>query len=1056
MIKNANEIIEKGNDLIVNIISDFITLEKSGIVHKACCPFHDEKTPSFTVFPKTGTYKCFGCGQSGDAVQFLMDFKNLEFIEAVEMLSTFTRIAPEYSENRPEVLEAIKEKKNKRQELANALNYVFAIYQKNGLPWKPKKKRGEDYQIIKLDDREYKLETVDKFQIVYAGESFISKLNDENLDPDTLINAGIIRKNESGHKYDYFTNRILFPIFSHIGTLVGFGGRILKEFEDKKKRGKYLNSPNSEIYNKSEVLYGLYQNLRIIKGYDKAILVEGYTDVISLSDHNYPMAVATCGTSFTDQHAKLIKRFVKEIIIMRDGDKAGRAAIRNDIDTAVAAGLSVKVCFLPEGEDPDSFARKEGEQGIKKILDQSEDGIIWRIMEGWDAKDPFLQQGCYELAANLFSSIDNEMLVDSYLTTLAKDHMKITNAAKQLKSALQEKFDRDLMKGEKSISPEQANDVVRYGVYKQGNKYVRSSDPHNGTGVVISNFVLEPIMLIVAKEEQKRFMKVTNIRAQSFIIDMQSDVFVEFGTFKKVIEGQGDYLYNEWAEAKDHIRIKRMVYPKMPPCYPIYTMGWHSKGNFWTWANGITVNGKFKPVDKYGIVEHEKVKYFLPYFSELKSNIFSDDDEDGTEDQKNFAYTSYPECIGIHAWTDLMVKVHGKNAMVAISWLLAALFRDIIYKRLNSFPILNHFGPTRTGKSFLGWCLAYMFGGNPKKPFNINKGTNVAIGRTFSWVRNALAWLDEYGNDIPMDRLEFVKSTFDGVGREKGVGGFSHKTSRTPINSGGLLTGEHQPTKSASLFARCITLDFKKMDKTPEWQKAADTLNDVNVTGQLTQLTSMLLKFRDDVVEKFSTNYDDIRSEFREHFKKHGMDFNDQVLSNYCVILAVSKIIMDRLEFSFSFTDLKLFAVDRIYSQTSEMSNQDESAIFWKIISYLIDKQNPGLFHGIDILVEAPQYEKLKEGEFVWDKPHKLVYLNFSRSIEEYNQAHQKSRNKPGLAEGTIKYYLKNMDAYLGQKKSKRFGSKVLTCFVFDAEKLPIEFPLSFEENTEPETDSKA
>lgn len=1046
MIKNATEIIEKGNDLIVDVISQHIELKTAGVVHKACCPFHDEKTPSFTVFQKTGTYKCFGCGQGGDSVQFLMDFKHLEFVEALEVLATITHISPDYSENRPEVIEAINEAKNKRQELSNAMDYVFAIYQKNGLPWKPWKKKGQDYKVIKLDEREYKVETVEKFKIAYAEKNLFSKLNDENLDPDALIEIGIIQKNESGHKYDFFTDRILFPIHTHTGKLVGFGGRILNEKHDG-KRPKYKNSPASILYEKSKVLYGLFENMKIINGYDKAILVEGYTDVMSLFENNFPLGVAPCGTALSMDQAKLLKRFCKEVVIMRDGDEAGKKASRNDIDTLVSAGLSVKVCFLPGGYDPDSFAREFGPDGIQEIIDQAQDGIIWRIMEDWDEKDVFRQQTTYELASSILSSIDSEMLIDSYISKLAKDYMKGgSNVAKQLKTAIQEKHDRDLIKGKKSLTPEQASDVMKYGIYKQGNKYIRSMDSQHGTGIPISNFTIEPIMLIVAKQEQLRLMKVTNTLGQSFFIDMQSDVFVEFGPFKKVIEGRGDFLYNEYAKPEDHIKIKRLIYPKMPACYPIYTMGWHSKGGFWTWANGITVNGKFRKVDEFGIVEHEKVKYFLPYFSTLKANIFSDDDEDGSQDQTNFAFTSYPESVGFKDWTRLMVDVHHKNGMVAIAWMLSALFRDIIYKKMNSFPILNFFGPTRTGKSFLSWCLLYLFGGNPKGPFNINKGTNVALGRNFSWVRNGIACLDEFSENIAHDRFEFIKSVFDGLGREKGIGGFTHKTTRTPINSACLLIGEHQPTKSASLFARTISLDFPKIEKTEKWLKDADAINDVNVTGQLTQLTSMLTKFRDDVIEKFSANYDIIRGEFREHFKSYGLDFNDQVLSNYCVILSTCKIIMEKIEFAFTIEQLKMFCMDRIAAQTTEMGLQDEAAIFWKIISYLIEKQQPTLYNGIDILVKPSNKEKLKTGEWKSELPQKLVFLNFSRSIEEYNQAHQKSRNRPGLADGTIKYYLKNMDAFIGEQKSTRFGAKVLMSYLFYADKLPIDFPLSGEE----------
>lgn len=1060
MIKNATEIIQKGNELIHEVISQFVTLKRQGVNHKGKCPFHDEKTPSFVVNSTKGYYKCFGCGQGGDSIQFLMDFKHLEFKEAVELLSTYVRISPDYSNRDPEVEEAQAKLKVEKKTLSETLNYAFAIYRNNKLPYKPHKNARysdlatkKEVKTLTLDTRDYQVDIIEKYKVAWAGDPFLVKSDDDNLDPDNLIKLGLINENESKHRYDTFQNRILFPIYRHTGDLVGLAGRVTSK-DKNPNRAKYINSRQSALYNKSEILFGLSVNLKAISKEDQAILMEGYTDVMTVDQYGFPIGVASCGTAFTLEQAKLIKRFAKELIIMRDGDEAGQDATRKDIDTAVCAGLSVKVCFLPTKHDPDSYARKWGYSGLKKLIDNAQDGIIWRVMEGWDSNNVFKQEASYQLAASLLCFFESDILRESYVQKLsAKEYMGgIKNVAKHINSAIEEKKNLEQRKGFKALSYEQASNVQKYGIFKYGNMYKRSSDQELGTGQIISNFIIEPIMLIVAKQEQHRLMKITNTFKQSFFIDMPSDVFVNFQTFKKVIEGQGNYLYNENAKESDHIKIKRMIYPKMPKCFPIYTMGWHSKGGFWTWANGITVNGKFRKVDEYGVVEHEKIKYWLPYFSSLKDNIFSDDDEDGSEDQTNFAFTSYPESISFKEWTRIMYEVHGKNSMVAIAWMLSALFRDIIYKKMNSFPILNFFGPTRTGKSFLAWCLMYLFGGKAKGGFNINKGTSVALGRNFSWVRNGIGWIDEFSDDIPHDRFEFLKSVFDGLGREKGIGSFSHKTTRTPVNSACLLTGEHQPTKSASLFARTISLDFPvdKNKKSLEWQRKADGLSDINVTGQLTQLTSMLLKYRNDIEERFNIAFDDIRTKFREHFDSYRMEYNSQLLSNYCVIMAVAKIVMERLEFHFKFEELQAFAIDRIVSQSAEMGNQDEAAIFFKIISYLINKEQPSLSNGKDILVKyETKVTKLKGSkQLTWDESKKILYLNFSRSIEEYNIGHQRSRNKPGLPEGTIKYYLRNMEAFLGEKASHRFGDSVLKCFVFDADLLPLDFPITPKKNT--------
>lgn len=327
---------------IVSFVSQFVKLKKVGRNYVGLCPFHSEKTPSFTVSPEKQIFKCFGCGASGDVITFYMKFKGLDFRSALLELAEKAGIKVEFSKSGST---------KKLRELVE-LNFRIAKIYQNFLYHHSQGERAREY----LKKRGLSEETWQTFYLGYAppeGRVLASLLRASKVDMDLAVETGLLKREEDGSFTDLFRDRLIFPIFNESGECVGFGGRVLKPDVEP----KYLNSPESKIFKKSEVLYGLFQSKESIRKTGKVYLVEGYFDYLTLWDKGIKNVVATCGTALTETHVKKILKYSEEIIILLDGDRAGRKASVRAIGLFVKENKLPQVVQLPEGEDPDSFLR---------------------------------------------------------------------------------------------------------------------------------------------------------------------------------------------------------------------------------------------------------------------------------------------------------------------------------------------------------------------------------------------------------------------------------------------------------------------------------------------------------------------------------------------------------------------------------------------------------------------------------------------------------------------------------------------------------------------------
>ncbi|TAF67563.1 MAG: DNA primase [Cytophagales bacterium] len=356
---------------VLEIAEDFLTLKKKGTNWWSPCPFHHEKTASFSIAPAKGIFKCFGCGAAGDAITFLMRYENATYTEALEYIAKKYNIEVEYDKNIN--IDEAKKEQTERESLLIILDFARSYYQ-DILLNSQEGKIGLSY----FKERNLRQHTIESFQLGYSlpmWDVFSQMAIKKGYNPEMLLKAGLSTFQEEKKQYlDRFRDRVMFPIHNLSGKVIGFGGRILSSGD--KKQAKYINSPETAVYKKSEILYGLFQAKKSIQQKDECILVEGYMDVISLHQAGITHAVASSGTSLTKEQIRLIKRFTQQVILIYDNDNAGIKAALRGLDMLLEDDLNVRIVLLPTGEDPDSYVKEVGAESFLQYIQQTAQDFI--------------------------------------------------------------------------------------------------------------------------------------------------------------------------------------------------------------------------------------------------------------------------------------------------------------------------------------------------------------------------------------------------------------------------------------------------------------------------------------------------------------------------------------------------------------------------------------------------------------------------------------------------------------------------------------------------------
>ena len=986
---------------IVDVIGHYVELKKKGSAWWACCPIHQEKTPSFCVNPARGTWHCFGCGRGGNAIGFLMQHEAMSFPEAVRQLGKQYGIEVEDRQLTPG-----QEQQRMKRESMYAINERCAAHFRQNLLL-PQNKAALDY-VNNRWGKEY----AEEMGIGYAPDirDDLSRFaQSAGLSVELMNEMGLLKQGEKGNYYDSYRNRTVIPIRDRYRRVIGFTAR---DMSGKKKVAKYMNSTDNDIYHKYASIFGIDTAVRQAAKEGKFYLVEGAPDAMQLHRIRVNNAVAPLGTAWTEEHMAQLKKYAPRVCFLPDADPpnlergekygAGIRGVLKNGELAMRCGMAVSVKEIPLGEDrskqdPDSYCNSR--QKFDAL--EEEDFITFFARYAFMEVKTTEERGeAVNKVCTLLAMINDEVKEGMYAKELSsKGYADKAAWASALKRAKKLDKAKKMIDASKKIDRES---YEQYGFYENHNCYYAQGDK----GMVQwSNFTMTPMFHIKDSLLPKRLYRIMNEKKQEEIIEMKQEDLVSLQKFKVKIEGLGNYIW--YATEKELTRLKSYLYEQTEAALEVTQLGWQRQG-FFAFGNGC-YDGEWHPADEYGIVRLKAGNFYLPGCS-----VIYRDDTKLFQFERRFVHTSYNN-ISLRAFADKLITVFGDNAKVGLCFLMAAVFRDIIAGHTKSFPILNLFGPKGSGKSELGHSLMSFFIIKNTPP-NIQNATIAALGDAVAQCANALVHIDEYKNSIDLDKREFLKGLWDGTGRSRMNMDRDKKREITNVDCGVILSGQEMPTIDIALFSRVIYLTFEKTEFTNDEKRAFDDLKAVRDLG-LSHLTLQLLAHRSRMEASFPDNYRAAMDDLNQRLR--GETVEDRIQRNWAIPLAAFRTLEAATDLPFSYNELLKISVEGILRQNRETKSNNELANFWNVVSYL--QQDGEIFLESDFRIDyLDRLKTTRSSEIRFKSPRPILRMRTDRIFPLYKK-YSKQVGDAALPTGSLSFYLENSHEYLGVQNSVRF-----------------------------------
>ena len=1019
---------------IVAIVSETVKLRRDGIRQKGCCPFHGEKTPSFVVYPQTNTFKCYGCGEQGNVIDFVMKRDHLDYPEAVKDLGKRCGVTVEEKEETPEE----QAQRMKHDTLLIYNRHVADYYRQQFLM----SKEAQDYAYHRWG-KAY----CDQISIGYAPKGGHA-LDALPLKTELLRELGLINR----HGYDFFQDRITINICDRFGNVIGFTARTMGDGQPK-----YLNSTESDIYQKSKSLFGIETAWNTTCKSGKAFLVEGGPDCMRLQSIGVLNTFACLGSQWTREHFAILKRAAAQLCFIPDDDppkdgatfghgienvfKAGRLALE--------MGFSVSVKEIPDDDhshkqDPDTYFQN---QNIFNATDE-EEYILWYARKQFptiktnDDKSRVVSE-----VARLLALIDDPTKTSIYIDSLTEFHKG--------KTFWRQAIDNERKKAEeeaaKSAKQKETDIHKQYGFWVDKGKYYSYSE--KGSVFEWSNFTLRPLFHILDNIMPKRLYMIKNDLSHEELIELKQEDLVSLQKFKLKVEGLGNFIWK--ATEKELTKLKGYLYSQTETAQMITQLGWQRKG-FFAFGNGIFFDGQWMKTDDFGIVHlGEKGNFYLP----ASSKIYRDETK-MYDFERRFVHLNLSS-VTLREFTDQFFLVFGNNAKIGFAFFLATLFHDIVTATTSTgwFPILNLFGPKGSGKTDMGKTLMKFFVLQEKAP-NVRNSTVPALNDTIAAVSNALVLLDEYKNSLDVQKIEFLKGLWDCTGRTRMNMDLDKRKETTAVDAGVILAGQEMATMDIALFSRLIFLQFPRSEFTAEEKenyKQLESLRD----GGLTHLTLDILKLRPRMEASYVTLFNQVVSDLTDTLD--GQPIEDRILKNWAVPLAAYRCLETALNINLPYSDLYAVAVKGIQTQNAECKTSSELGNFWNMMQYLIAQGD--VIEGGDFRIKYLTFFKSdKVNGMQFPAAHPVLFLQKSRVFKLYRQS-GKNMGDTVIPEESLKYYLEHSKAFLGEKNVRydvySKGSLVYTkssdgkpsvpetsvqrSYCFDYVKLKEQFEINFE-----------
>ena len=992
---------------IVDVISEHVQLKKKGSHYECCCPFHGEKTPSFKVDTRKNTWFCYGsCQEGGNAIKFLMKYKNLSFPEAVKNLAQKYNIP--IDEDREPQTQEDHDKSLKRDSM-------FTINQ-----------RVADYFVECINNNDEKASFARNYAHNRWNENFVQEMGigyaDDNWDSlyqwalskglsiELMLELGLLKKAQKNDKiFDFYRGRVVIPIRDRFRRVIGFTARDITGADDTPK---YLNSSVSTIYNKDNSIFGIDLAIKLGAKEELFYCVEGAPDALRLHSIGVTNTIAPLGASWTTNQLTQLKKFnprlcfIPDIDVPKEGEPYGtgiKVVIENGVN-AIKQGFAVTVKeIIPQSNgkaDPDSYIKS------KAILSEIEeqDFILWYAQKLFMRGDTTAERAEHiNTIAKLVARIDDDVKESMYIKQLLSIYKDKKLWASAIGQAKKQRKENASVKQNKTLDRDL---YQRYGFYEENNCYF--SIGKEGEDRQWSNFTMEPMFHIKDPLLPKRLYKIRNASKVEEIIELKQEDLVSLAKFKQRVEGLGNYI---WLAKEEHLtKLKMFLYEQTETATEITQLGWQRKG-FFAFGNGAYFNGQWHPTDDYGIVRLDGVgNFYLP----ANSRIYRDETK-LFQFERRFVHLTYSG-ITFRQYTDQLIKVFGDNAKVGIAFFIATLFRDVVTGITKSFPILNLFGPKGSGKSELGHSLMSFFISENIPP-NIQNSTEAALAETVAQCANALVHLDEYKNTIELTKREFLKGLWDGSGRTRMNMDRDKKRETTRVDSGIILSGQEMPTIDIALFSRLVYLTFNKSEFDGEAKKNFDELTEMRKLG-CSHLTLQLLKHRALIEAEFSANFRAALADILLAVENDGIE--DRILRNWAIPLAIIRTLSGTLDLAFGYRDMLKICINGIRKQNAECKSNNELANFWNVVNFLHLNGDIYIEGDYRIMYQTNFLGKGQKERIVFKRTKPILYIRKTRIMMLYKK-NGKLIGENTLPTESLKYYLENSKEYLGIKQSMRF-----------------------------------
>lgn len=1018
---------------IETVLKPYVRLTRKGSSLVGECPFHSQRTGSFSVSPKKNLYHCFSCKRGGDGIAFVEEKENCTFMEAVEKIAKDNNIPIEYS-GKGKSEEEIERAKH-RESLLAALDVAQKLF--------------FDSLRVAVDDEvrtaqsyvydRWPKEFCSTFGVGYApkdGRKFMEYCRSRTIDTDILLELGLLKrdKDDKERVYTAFRERIIIPIKDRWGRIIAFTGRYIGNND---KAPKYINSDNSDIYTKGDTIFGIDKASRM-RDTDNVIIVEGAPDVMRLQILGFDNVVATLGTSWSESQFNQLSKYFEAITFVPDSDvsegelfgpgfkavmKNGAEAVRKGFNVTVReipfAGVELTeeelIEAYPHGIPEDAVRIKPGKNDADSFLKTADDFkalpekyfIVWFAEKRFFVADTLQKErAAVSEIADLLRYIKDSLTQSMIIEQLAKLHGKVKlwrDAVTQSRGEARRNSHSSTPTDERQ---KQVEDLKRSGLFIRNNCYYTIGSEEEDP-VLISNFVMEPLFHISDESNGTRLFKLKNEYGDTREMEIKESEMCSLSAFQQKTGTLGNFI---WLAKIDKLnRVKRYLYARTDTAERIRKLGWNSEEDFFAFGNGILADGHFLKVDDLGIVRGINGKaYYIPATARMYRNNAE------IYQFERLMVHNQTGGVTLNGFASKLIEVFGENARIALCYLISTMFRDVVFAKTRHFPILNLFGEKGTGKTTLATCLQSFFIHGVDPP-NLSVTSVPAMNDRVSQAVNTLVVFDEYKNDLDIRKIGYLKGLWGGGGQTKKNIGTDGMASQTIVSTGIALCGQDKPTQDMALYTRVLFLAFSKTSFNATERKRYEELVSVCNMG-MTHLTVELLKHRKLFEKNFPEAYSMVKRELGSRLSD--LTVHERIFGNWVIALAAFRTLETVIDMPFSYAELFETAVKGVINQNELAQESSEVGDFWYMLQGM---QSTGKFiEGVHFKIRyLNEFRAISAKEStVFGNARPVLYLN-SASVATLIGSRVANGASTRNYWSTILSYLKSHSSFLGLKQDR-------------------------------------